>query len=301
MALILKTDERSFPKTETLFTQCSHIDFVDTGLGKHAPKMGRYSESKCPHCLAAREGAVLADKLADNILQNFSLRLEQLPCLRHGLSSTVTNDPNTFIRDTSKFISPRIRIVPEGASILKKQDKCSICWGIFDPSLDSIKEGCNGGEPVMLPCGHIFGQDCIGEIFSTFSKSCPLCTRAYKIRTLETKYLEQRMFDMFDDQDGGQFLWIARVSTVFCLYPLFVLVDAIMGCGPETKRPKMFWTTFRHVGGLFWMQFGWVTAIVSWSLVSGKVMADILLPGAVFLLERVDHYLYSLLLVMKMI
>ena len=79
------------------------------------------------------------------------------------------------------YPSPRLLIIPPRASILEEQDTCLICLGQWDG--DSIKPNhcCMGGYPVMLPCGHTFGSDCIAERFHDESPTCPLCAQRYRV------------------------------------------------------------------------------------------------------------------------
>ncbi|CZS88293.1 uncharacterized protein RAG0_00011 [Rhynchosporium agropyri] len=177
---------------------------------------------------------------------NYNLGPSQRPYRKDVLLLfPTTDDLNSFAKDTSKFMSPRMRLVPRGELVLDEQEVCAICFGIFHTSPENIINGCTGRKAVMLPCGHIFGQVSIAETFEKLCPCCPLCTRKYKIRYPNTDRVNELRSEIVEDKSLGP--WIYRFLIMVSLRPLFTVVDAIMVCGQHMGPRKEFIATWESM------------------------------------------------------
>ena len=133
--------------------------------------------------------------------------------------------------DRSYFITPELRIVPAG-KIKPHQDRCGICLGSltsFDP-----EESCSGHGARKLPCGHIYGRQCIVDAFTKSLekiKRCPHCRREFSIskaRYYSTRYYFMQSIDAVERNNGQ-----TGVLAVCALFPLFLAVAISMNVAPK--------------------------------------------------------------------
>lgn len=74
------------------------------------------------------------------------------------------------------------RFTEPSGDLIKQNPRCAICWRDFDADY----------RPVKLPCGHIFGKECIiswarGITPSGRYNSCPICRAELLPPTLHTR------------------------------------------------------------------------------------------------------------------
>jgi hypothetical protein len=145
-------------------------------------------------------------------------------------------EPNPYLIDNNEFASPVIYVVPPGA-IPQDMEKCGVCWGLFGVSGE---DACEGGFPRRLPCGHIYGRECISKTFRKWD-ICPYCTRTYKVRrrrypgSLTPGYDAAAIYDPIEHPmlEPG---WVHGWSFVmWALVPFVVAVVLTMDVGPRVE------------------------------------------------------------------
>ena len=139
----------------------------------------------------------------------------------------------THLLDQSHFSSPEITVVPPGV-IPKDRQRCGVCWG--DLSLTGV-EGCEGGWPRMLACGHIYGKQCIADILDRYGY-CPLCTQKYSVRRQGSSNYPSvaKAFDglVADPQLGPRRPFVRGFFTKL-LSPIILAVVLTMDVGPRLR------------------------------------------------------------------
>ncbi|PVH78339.1 hypothetical protein DL98DRAFT_590463 [Cadophora sp. DSE1049] len=227
-------------KTETFFSLCEHIEFTDTPSDEHTPKMTRIHDTKCLLCVSSSPG-IVPSKLASSIISDFQLRYAKLRYT--ALTLAPLNNRENWKLDKTMFSNPRLLIVPTVVSVLEEQNTCLICLGQWGDDLIDRGHRCMSGYPVMLPCGHLFGLDCIAVRFNMISPTCPLCMSGFKVRDVSQNhdYLKAHATDLLQDDNLGPYAF--RYFVLFCLCPLFAIVDTVMGGGPKRLVPRQIWRT----------------------------------------------------------
>jgi hypothetical protein len=133
--------------------------------------------------------------------------------------------------DRSYFITPELRIVPAG-KIKPHQDSCEICLGSltsFDP-----EESCSGHGARKLPCGHIYGRQCIVDALTKSLekiKRCPHCRKEFSIskaRHYSSRHYFMKSIDAVERNNGQ-----TGVLAVCALFPLFLAVALSMNVAPK--------------------------------------------------------------------
>ena len=199
------------------------------------------------------------------------------------------------------YSSPRLLIVPHGASVLEEQDACLICSGQWRGDFPKPDHCCMGGYPVMLPCGHIFGSDCISERFYDETPTCPLCAQWYRVHDKDPGllYLGSHCLDILEDENLGPYVF--RWLVLFCLSPLFIPVDAIMGCGPTKQTPRNPLGTLKALFQAIGFQLGTLVLAIPnifWYLLNALLDAmiellDTYCPWVWYPVDRISDVLYG--------
>lgn len=135
--------------------------------------------------------------------------------------------PDQHLIDDSAFSSPIMRVVPPG-TIPEDSARCGVCWGSMIVTGD---EACEGGLPRMLPCGHIYGKQCIWKVFEQYD-SCPLCTKRYRVRRQRNRGFVVAAIDSLRENRELQRKWeVARLIMIVIGMPVFFAATLTMDDG----------------------------------------------------------------------
>lgn len=96
----------------------------------------------------------------------------------------------TFIDETIKGVHPLectyflylphpLNPLFKSISIPQPDTECKLCYGSL---LEGAGDPCESKESCQLPCGHVFGLECVKEVFCDLKRDCcPVCYWRYKI------------------------------------------------------------------------------------------------------------------------
>ncbi|KAH7386208.1 hypothetical protein BKA64DRAFT_758668 [Cadophora sp. MPI-SDFR-AT-0126] len=146
----------------------------------------------------------------------------------------------------------------EPEDILKSESDCSYCripWIVDNEQGPQLSH-----EAVRLPCGHIFGQECITAwIGNLRMPTCFICTQKYKIiyeitdmdweKWLPDGYAEQKLIDFALDSDIHRL----KVSLVHSYYWKLLPIVFLFAPPPFISWANLFMLTFG--AALFWSFF----------------------------------------------
>ncbi|PVH79376.1 hypothetical protein DL98DRAFT_589441 [Cadophora sp. DSE1049] len=182
----------------------------------------------------------------------------------HEDAENVSNVDRTYFMEASNDEDKSYNRCPElfhpleSDEIPESEIECSYCkvpWIIEDGERPHLSH-----EAVLLPCGHIFGQECIsGWMGHHQIPTCPACSRRYKIiheitdedweRWLPDGYAEQKMVDFALDSDIHRL----KVSLIHSYHLKLLLVAILFAPPPFTSWVNLFMLTFG--AALFWSSF----------------------------------------------
>jgi hypothetical protein len=217
---------------------------------------------------------VAVEKSGQTVL-DYELRISWVgdPCLKQSNDWSATAlwrnqtdpldlQPNKFLIDKCKFISPEMKVVPPG-KIPHEHGKCPICWGSF--AVTSGGEACSGGSPRMLPCGHIFGQRCIARAFET-SNSCPYCREEYRVllvqRSSRLTYYAVSLEGLLKNNEWNSGLGSKlKYLVILCVWPFLLAVVTSMKVAPKINVFSESQHVFRTAPK--WQRFLYAIAVMA--------------------------------------
>ncbi|PVH78340.1 hypothetical protein DL98DRAFT_590464 [Cadophora sp. DSE1049] len=204
--------------------------------------------------------------------------------------SNFTVDQSKYEQDTSAFLCPRVRIIPDGDHILEDRHKCCLCWGTFAESAEDGSGGCLGGGPRILPCGHVFGKDCLKEALLTSRGVCPLCRARFQIRRTG-KSIWEELRDEIRIEENPTACNVLKYNTFCGAFPTFELVEMTMGVGMRKPVNRSIGKLTLLVIYIFvWQLFMAVLAVAFF----GPPMLLLWLADQIFYFLRIRYLLLAL-------
>jgi hypothetical protein len=163
------------------------------------------------------------DVMGDDIKKPGKETAKQIPL-------AIWKQPSTFPGKSVKFGDMRA-----------DDKKCQICWGLFSGTSDM----CEGMEKRRLPCGHVFGLSCLIRYYESKGNpetvSCIICTWSFRRIQQRWSKREDPVVDAIKDNilsslGHSEPIWIIRTRQVvlLLLFPIFIQVMCLMGCGSRT-------------------------------------------------------------------
>lgn len=131
------------------------------------------------------------------------------------------------------------RFMAPSADLLQQNPLCCICWNDYD----------DGDLPVKLPCGHVFGEDCViawarGTTPTGRHNGCPSCraqllppslhSRTSAVRYWSSFFLTQVQADLRDFHGGlreaALFYWAGTMSYTAKLFSECQIATGALFC-----------------------------------------------------------------------
>lgn len=150
---------------------------------------------------------------------------------------------NHYEKDERSFLySPVVRIVPLRDPILDDQPICVLC----DTPFSEESKLCGG--PRILPCGHIFGRFCMGDMFLE-TRECPFCGTKYPIvfrgESVYDWHYQHAYKCVRESRRHGSLLSRIGHTHIICvlilLKPTFDLVEATMDVSRRPVPRRTVW------------------------------------------------------------
>lgn len=174
-------------------------------------------------------------------------------------------DQTDFVQDKTQYLSPRIQIVPFESSVLKDQEMCCICFGVFSEDTEEECHACTGGGPRILQCGHVFGRDCIHEAIELFGGRCPLCQTEFRVRGAG-KFLSQEWLEGILQEEtvscSDSVSNFGRICFMLILTPICNAVELTMGVALRDPIHGPLW----KIGSYVLFNFLFQAYFVPWIL-----------------------------------
>ncbi|KAL2066868.1 hypothetical protein VTL71DRAFT_1292 [Oculimacula yallundae] len=200
--------------------------------------------------------------------------------------STFAVDQNGFVHDTTRYLSPRMRIVPDDHPVLRDQNMCGICWGFFNETADPDAPRCLGGGPRILTCSHVFGRDCfISSMLVSANHSCPICRRVFPLRIvgqLLTTRMHTNIKRKITELDRLAYPLFSRKGLLLFKFVLLVLLTPTYDFVELTMNVAMR----DRIRGPFWLWiykgFKWMSAQTFRIVLFGTLAPPITLFSVLF-------------------